>query len=117
MKTNAIAFAICASAFLASPALAQMAADPPMIKTLAENDKLSVTENWLKPGQSAGMASRLGSAIYYVQGGTFELDYKDGTKKTATRASGTVRIVTDAQPYDPKNIGKTTMHVIVFQPK
>jgi len=81
MKTNAIAFAICASACLASPALAQMAPDAPMVKTLAENDKLTITENWLKPGQSAAMASRQGAAIYYVQGGTFEIDYKDGTKK------------------------------------
>lgn len=117
MKANTIAFALCASAFLASPASAQMTADAPMIKTLAQNDKLTVTENWLKPGQSAEMASRLGAAVYYIQGGTFELDYKDGTKKTVTRASGTARIATDAQPYAPKNIGKTTIHVIVFQPK
>ena len=117
MKTNAIAFAICASAFLASPALAQMAPGGPMIKTLAENDKLSVTENWLKPGEAAAMASRKGAAIYYIQGGTFEIDYKDGTKNTVTRESGTVRIATDAKPYAPKNIGKTTIHVIVFQPK
>jgi hypothetical protein len=34
-----------------------------------------------------------------------------------TRASGTVRIATDARPYAPKNIGTTTIHVIVFQPK
>ena len=117
MKANTIAFALCASAFLAAPALAQMTTDMGTSKTLAQNDKLTVTENWLKPGQSAGMASRLGAAVYYIQGGTFELDYKDGTKKTVTRASGTARIATDAQPYDPKNIGKTTIHVIVFQPK
>jgi hypothetical protein len=117
MKTSTIAFAFCVSAFLASPVLAQTSADMGVIKTLAENDKLSVTENWLKPGQSAEMGSRLGAAVYYIQGGKFELDYKDGTKKTFTRASGTVRIVTDAQPYAPKNIGTTTVHVIVFQPK
>ena len=117
MKTNAIAFAICASAFLVSPALAQMAADAPMVKTLAENDKMTVSENWLKPGQSAAMGSRLGAAIYYIKGGIFELDYKDGTKKTVTRASGTARISAETQPYAPKNIGKTTIDVIVVQPK
>jgi hypothetical protein len=117
MKTKTIALAIGAFAFLASSALAQMAPDAPMIKTLAENDKLSVTENWLKPGESAAMGSRLGAAIYYIQGGKFEIDYKDGTKTTVTRASGTVRLATDARPYAPKNIGKTTIHVIVFQPK
>jgi hypothetical protein len=117
MKTNVIAFVICASTFLAPPTMAQTSADMGMIKTLAENDKLSVTENWLKPGQSAEVASRMGAAVYYIQGGKYELDYKDGTKKNVTRASGTVRIVTDAQPYAPKNIGTTTIHVIVFQPK
>lgn len=117
MKANTIAFALCASAFLAPPALAQMTTDMGTVKTLAQTDKLTITENWLKPGQSAEMASRLGAGVYYIQGGTFELDYKDGTKKTATRASGTARIATDAQPYSPKNIGKTTIHVIVFQPK
>ena len=117
MKTNAIAFVICASAFLVPPAMAQMAADAPATKTLAENDKLIITENWLKPGQSAAMGSRLGAGIYYIQGGTFEIDYKDGTKKTVTRASGTARIGTDTQPYTPKNVGKTTIHVIVVQPK
>jgi hypothetical protein len=45
MKSNAITFAICASAFLASPALAQMTPDLGMVKTLAENEKLSLTEN------------------------------------------------------------------------
>jgi hypothetical protein len=122
MKANIIAFTICASAFLASPVLAQpavgaMSPDEGAVKTLAENDKLTITENWLKPGQSAAMGSRLGAAIYYIQGGTFELDYKDGTKKTVTRASGTARIGAESQPYSPKNIGKTTIRVIVVQPK
>jgi len=34
-----------------------------------------------------------------------------------TRASGSTRIGADTQPYAPKNIGKTTIHVIVVQPK
>ena len=122
MKTNIIAFVIGASAFLASPVLAQpavgaMSSNEGTVKTLAENDKLTITENVLKPGQSAAMGSRLGAAIYYVQGGTFELDYKDGTKKTVTRASGTARISAESQPYSPKNIGKSTIRVIVVQPK
>jgi hypothetical protein len=94
-----------------------MRGDAPMIKKLAENDKLSVTENWLKPGESAAMASRKGAAIYHIKGGTFEIEYQDGTKKTVTRASGSARIDAGAQPYAPKNIGKTTAHVIVVQPK
>lgn len=117
MKAKTIAFAICASTVLTLPALSQPGADMGTVKTLADTDKLTVTDNVLKPGQSAAMASRKGAAVYYVAGGTFELDAKDGTKQTVTRASGTVRIVTDVQPYSPKNVGKTTIHAIVFQPK
>ena len=63
MKANTIAFAVCTSAFLAAPAIAQpaagaMSSDKGAIKTLAENDKMTITENWLKPGQSAAMGSR-----------------------------------------------------------
>ena len=117
MKTNVIALAFCATALLASPAFAQAAADAMTTKTLAETDKLTVSESWLKPGQTAPSASRLGAAFYYVTGGSFELDFKDGTKRMVTRASGSARIGTDAQPYSAKNVGKTTIHVIVVQPK
>jgi hypothetical protein len=111
-----ITFAFFASALLISPALAQTAGTP-VIKTLAENDKVIVTENWLKPGESAAMTVRKDGVFYYVQGSTFELEYKDGTRQTVVRKSGSARIGTDPRPYAPKNIGKTTAHVIVIMPK
>ena len=53
MKANTIAFALCASAFLAAPALAQMTTDMGTVKTLSQTDKLTITENWLKPAPTA----------------------------------------------------------------
>ena len=117
MKTSTFASIACLSAILASPALAQATADAMTTKTLAENDKLTVSESWLKPGQTAPSASRLGAAFYYIQGGSFELTFKDGTKKMVTREFGSARIGSDAQPYAARNVGKTTIHVIVVQPK
>ena len=116
MTSNRITFAFFASTLLISPSLAQTAGTP-MIKTLAENDKVLVTDNVLKPGESAAMAVRKDGVFYYVQGGTFELEYKDGTRETVVRKSGSARIGTDPRPYAPKNIGKTPVHVIVIMPK
>ena len=120
MKNNMIAFAFCASACLALPAMAQTpaaAVNPEMTKVLAENAKTTVSDNVLKPGESGPMAVRNGGAFYYVTGGTFELTYQDGTKKTVTRKTGTATLSTEAKAYSPKNIGKTTIHVIAVIPK
>lgn len=114
MKITAIASAICISAVLAAPAMAQ--ATTPATKTLAENANTVVTEAWLKPGETSPEQSRVGT-YYYVDGGTFELTYKDGTRNTVTRESGTARISTDPKPYAVKNVGATTIHVIVIQSK
>jgi hypothetical protein len=116
-----MSFALCATAILAfaAPAFAQMGMAMPTEapKTLAENAKMIITDNVLKPGQSGPMGSRDGAAIYYVQGGTIELDYQDGTKQTVTRKSGTARISDEKKPYSPRNAGTTTLHVIVVQSK
>ena len=63
------------------------------------------------------MAVRVGGAFYYVKGGTFELTFQDGTKKTVTRKSGTATLNAEPRAYAPKNIGKTAIHVIVVMPK
>ena len=119
MTSTRMSFALCTSVLLAfaAPVQAQTAMPMEAPKTLAENSKLIITDNVLKPGQSGPMGSRDGAAIYYVQGGTIELDYQDGTKQTVTRKSGTARISDEKKPYSPKNAGTTTLHVIVVQPK
>ena len=86
-------------------------------KTIAENDKMLVQETYGKPGESTGSINRLGQFFYYVQGGTVELTYSDGTKTTVTRKTGESRIVTEKRPYSAKNVGTTTLHVIIVSLK
>ena len=86
-------------------------------KTIAENDKMLVTETYGKPGESTGSINRLGQFFYYVQGGMVELTYPDGTKTTVTRKTGESRIVTEKRPYSAKNVGTTTLHVIIVSLK
>ena len=81
-------------------------------KTIAENDKMLVTETYGKPGETTPSINRLGQLYYYVQGGTVELNFADGTKTTVTRKTGEARIVTEKRSYSAKNIGTSTVHVI-----
>lgn len=71
-----------------------------------------VTETYGKPGESAPPTNRFGQLYYYMQGGTLELSYPDGTKTTVTRKTGEARIVTDKRTYSAKNVGTTTVHVV-----
>jgi hypothetical protein len=81
-------------------------------KTIAENDKVLVTEAYAKPGDITPSVNRLGQVYYYVQGGTVELNFADGTKTTVTRKAGEARIVTEKRAYSAKNVGTTTLHVV-----
>jgi hypothetical protein len=82
-------------------------------KTIAENDKMLVTETYGNPGESTPSVNRLGQFFYYIQGGTVELTYADGTKTTVTRKTGESRIVTEKRAYAAKNTGKTVLHVLI----
>jgi mannose-6-phosphate isomerase-like protein (cupin superfamily) len=81
-------------------------------KVIAENDKMRVTEAIGKPGEATPSIVRTGQLYYYVQGGTAELTYADGTKTTVERKTGQALIVTEKRAYSAKNIGKTTLRVL-----
>lgn len=110
---NTMYFSAAFTLSLAGAAWAQsgMMASP---KTIAENDKMLVTETYGKPGESTPSVNRLGQLYYYVQGGTVELNYSDGTKATLVRKTGEARIVTEKRAYSAKNIGTTTIHVVTI---
>jgi hypothetical protein len=113
MNNNIRIAACCILAVTLSLALAgPVRADMSKPKTIAENDKVLVTETYGKPGESTPSVNRLGQVYNYVQGGTVELTYSDGAKSTVERKTGEVRIVTEKRAYSAKNIGKTTVHVI-----
>lgn len=115
MNNNIRIAACCISAVTLSLALASpVRADMSKPKTIAENDKVLVTETYGKPGKSTPSVNRQGQIYYYVQGGTVELAYSDGAKDTVVRKTGEVRIVTEKRAYSAKNIGKTTVHVVTI---
>jgi hypothetical protein len=116
MNSNMRIAAYCVSALtlslaFSSPTWAQ-AGNMSAPKTIAENDKVLVTETIGKPGEATPSINRLGQIYYYVQGGTVELTYSDGTKATVTRKTGEARIITEKRAYSAKNTGTTTIHVI-----
>lgn len=98
---------------LAGPAWAQVA-EP---KIIAENDRLVVSETIAKPGESTPVAVRTGTVNVYLEGGTAEATYADGTKATVTRKAGETRIIAEKRAYSAKNIGATTIHVITIAVK
>ena len=112
MNSNIRFAAYCVSALTLLPALSGPVWAEMTPKTIAENDKVLVTETYGKPGESTASVNRLGQVYYYVTGGTVELTYSDGAKATVVRKAGEARIVTEKRAYSAKNIGKTTIHVI-----
>jgi hypothetical protein len=112
MNSNIRISACCVTALTLSLALTGPVRADMTPKTIAENDKVLVTETYGKPGESTPSVNRLGQVYYYVQGGTVELTYSDGTKATVTRKTGEARIVTEKRAYSAKNIGTTTVHVV-----
>ena len=98
---------LCLLVLLSGPALAQ-----PVPKVIAENDKVVVTEIFVKPGESTPPLKREGQINVYLEGGTAEATYADGSKATVTRKNGEARIIAEKRVYSAKNTGTTTIHVI-----
>ena len=109
-------FAIVAASFAliaASPAGAQTAAP----KKVFENEKIVVLDNLVKPGEETASANRGGLIYYYIQGGTVERTFADGTKESVTRKTGESFLNPEKRPYAVKNTGKTTIRVLSIQLK
>jgi hypothetical protein len=112
----AITAAVSSTAFAQGMAMDKMAAVPTAgqatIKTLAENEKVIVTDIVTRPGEGTPMDTREGRVSYYVTGGKIERTYADGTKTVVTRKAGLTMINTEKRPYSTRNIGTTTIHLI-----
>ncbi len=83
---------------LSSQAWAQVA-EP---KIIAENDRLVVSETIARPGESTPVGVRTGTVNVYLEGGTAEATYADGTKATVTRKAGETRIIAKSAPIRPR---------------
>ena len=118
---SAVAFALAVSsaAFAQSmatdkpmAAVPQKMAGQPKIKVIAENEKLQVIDAVDRPGDTAPIASRLGHVVFWVNGGSLERTYADGSKEVVTHKAGAAILVTEKRPYSVKNIGNTPVHLI-----
>jgi quercetin dioxygenase-like cupin family protein len=67
-----------------------------------------------QPGQSSAMHSHPDAAIYAISGGTASFTQKDGTKRTNELKTG-MTMFTPADTHSVKNVGKTTMKVLIVE--
>lgn len=96
-----------------SPAGAQP--KPGMTKTVFENDKITVVDNVLKPGEESPSQDRAGLILYYISGGTVERTFADGKKEIVTRKTGQALMNPEKRPYAVTNTGSTTLRVITIK--
>ena len=84
-------------------------------KLLNENDRVRVLEVVSKPGDVAKMHHHPDHAVYAVKGGKMKLTSGGKTQEMDIKA-GSVMFL-DAQDHEAKNIGNTTIDLIVMEMK
>ena len=118
-----LAPAIFVAGAIATPAMAQekksenkmdkAKAGQVTLKQLQENDKLRIYEATFKPGDVSPNAKRPMRTVYAIRGGTLERTFEDGTKEKLLWKAGQGRVISEERPYSVKNIGKTTVRLVV----
>lgn len=87
---------------------------PNLYKVLADSAGIKIVEATYKPGDSSVMHSHPDYALYTVAGGTAAFYTKDGARMVNEMKTGTVNI-RPAEFHSVKNIGKTTIKVILVE--
>ncbi|MGO8805455.1 MAG: cupin domain-containing protein [Candidatus Bathyarchaeia archaeon] len=98
----------------------EMAKDPLVIasnvyKVLNENEKVRVLEVIFKPGDFAKMHHHPDHVVYAKRGG--KMNFLSGGKTQDMDIETGSVIFLDAQDHEAKNIGSTTIDLIVFELK
>jgi len=83
------------------------------LKELQQNDKLRLYEATYKPGDVSPSAKRPVRAVYAIAGGTLERTFEDGKKEKLVWKAGQGRVISEERPYSVKNVGKTTVRLVV----
>ena len=84
----------------------------PVIKVIAENDKLQVVDVTVKPGDVSPPAVRAGRVTHWVTASKMERTYADGTKEVIVHKAGETTLNTEKRAYSSKNIGTASVHLI-----
>ena len=89
----------------------------PVIKVVAENAKVVVTETTYAPGAESSTSRAEISVVRALKGGTLERTYADGKKEKVIYRTGQVRINEPGPAYTAKNIGKAPIVLYVVRVK
>jgi len=110
----ALAFTFAAGNAVAQEKKASKGARQAVIKVLAENDKVRVTETTYAPGAENKTSSRaVLRVVRALKGGTLERTYDDGKKEKVSYKAGQVRINEPGPNYVTKNTGKSEVKLYI----
>ena len=120
-KILAASFAAIALAF-SGAALAQdkkmdKGAAKPVIKVVAENAKVVVTETTYAPGAESNTSRAETRVVRALAGGTLVRTYADGKKEKVIYKTGQVRINEPGPAYTAKNVGGSEIKLYVVRLK
>jgi quercetin dioxygenase-like cupin family protein len=87
---------------------------PNLYKQLADTLNIRVLQGTYKPGDSSIMHAHPDFVLYVLEGGTVELTAEDGNKQNVEFKKD-MAIVLPAATHSAKNIGKTTLRLIVAE--
>jgi hypothetical protein len=105
---------------VATPTIAQekksAAVKKGTIKPVTDNDKMKAWEVTYKPGQGSEMQARSGRLVHAISGGTMRRTGEDGKTSDVVWKKGDTRWLAQ-EKFSNTNVGKTTVHLLVMQPK
>jgi hypothetical protein len=79
------------------------------VKVFVENDKVRVFEIRFKPGDQGANVARPARVLHVLKGGTLMRTFADGKSDKRAYKTGDVVFEEAAQPFVPKNIGKSDL--------
>ncbi len=87
---------------------------PDLYKQLFDTLNIRIIEGTYKPGDSSVIHAHPDFALYVLDGSTVELTSMDGNKQNIEFKKG-MAVVLPAATHSAKNIGKTTLRLIVVE--
>ena len=79
------------------------------VKVFVDNDKVRVFEIRFKPGDEGANVARPARVLRILKGGTLKRTFADGKSDKTVYKTGDVVFEESAQPFVPKNIGKSDL--------
>ena len=87
---------------------------PDLYKAFADTLNMRILEGTYKPGDSSIMHGHPDFALYVIEGSTVELTSVEGKKQNVDFKKG-MAVIMPAATHSAKNIGKTTLRLLVVE--